>query len=158
MTHEGADDVAGTSVHGLLLIVVGASIEAEVTDRPLAYRLQGEIAAAPVGDGAVGGEMNDRGRLTPVVCTDLWYLNTQPLRLRPTIAIGSPESNAATAFLATRMPTALVVEERYRIQLDPEYMEMKACLWGTSDRDTAAAVDVFVDRYLAEFLRNARGL
>ena len=132
----------------LLLIVVGARLEAELTDRALGYRLREQIlrwqerAEGPVS-------------LRPVLCTDLWYLNTQALRLRPTIALGSPDDNAATAYLAARIPTALIVEDCYRIQLDPELIDLNACLWGTSPETTATALDCFSQRYLPQYLAMA---
>jgi hypothetical protein len=132
----------------LLLLVVGAHLEAELVDRVLAYRLRERIVAwqrtaAPPAD------------LAPIVCTDLWYLNSDDLRLRPTIAIGRPEINAATAFLANRLPTAFVAEERFRIQFDPELLDLNVCLWGAAGRDTEASVELFAERYLDEYLQAA---
>jgi hypothetical protein len=133
-------------------IVVGAHIEAELTDRLVANRLRDRmievIAASPDADCS---------RLHPVVITDLWYLNNQPLRVRPTIAIGRPEVNAATAYLARKVPTALVVEDAYRIQVDPEFIDVHACLWGTSPAATATSAEVFEKRYLARWLVTAAG-
>jgi hypothetical protein len=86
------------------------------------------------------------------VCSDLWYLNNQPLRLRPTITLGRPEINAVTAFLASRVPTAMVVDESFRIQLDPELIDLKACVWGADARDTSEALSCFVERYLSAYL------
>jgi hypothetical protein len=129
---------------GTLLLVVGAHLEAELTDRALAYRLRETILETPC-----------ERRLLPIVCTDLWYLNNQPLRLRPTIALGRPEINAVTAYLASRVPTALVIEDAYRIQLDPELIDLKACVWGAEARDTAAALGCFIERYLPGYLEAA---
>jgi hypothetical protein len=140
--HENVREVMP---RGMILIVVGAHLDAERDDRPLAYRLRNEILSHLEADG-------EEAPRTPVVCTDLWYLNDETLRGEPTIAVGRPEVNACTAYLAGRIPTALVVEDRYRIQLDPELVETRACLWGMTGRDTAAAVEMFVGRYLEGWL------
>jgi hypothetical protein len=129
----------------LMLIVVGAHLEAEMTDRALGYRLRERILDWPSRAGRPA-------RPAPVVCCDLWYLNNQPLRLRPTIALGRPEINAASAFLAARLPSAFMIEQSYCIQLDPEYIELNACIWGIDGRNTASAVDLFIERYLEEYL------
>jgi len=131
----------------LLLLVVGAHLESETTDRALGYRLREEILAWQA---RAGG----RRHLRPVVCTDLWYLNSQPLRQQPTISIGRPEINAATAYLARRLPSAFMIEQRYCIQLDPEYVEVNACIWGSDWRATSAAMDQFIERYLDAYLAN----
>lgn len=132
----------------LLPIVVGAHLDAELSDRALAYRLRGAIMEWQRGHAA------DR-RLHPVVLTDLWYLNARELRVQPTVCIGGPEINAATAFHAARLPTALLVDDAYRIQLDPEGVETNACLWGTDPARTGEAVACFEERYLGEYLENA---
>jgi len=134
-------------------LVVGAKLEAELRDRPLAVRLRDRIAppdASPV--------PRDAGHLQPIVCTDLWYLNDDALRLQPTIAIGRPEDNAATAFLAGRLPTAFVAEDSFRIQFDPELIDLHVCLWGQTTDQTEAAIGLFIDRYLNGFLEAARRL
>ena len=40
--------------------------------------------------------------LTPLVCTDLWYLNHTDLQRRPTICIGGPGVNALAAINANQ--------------------------------------------------------
>ena len=132
----------------LLLVVVGAHLRAELEDRPVAMRLRNLlehwlVAHAP------------EDRLTPLVCTDLWHLNAAELRNRPAIAIGGPEVNATTAYLANRLPSAMVIEGRLRMHLDPEYVTAQAAFWGTSAEATDAAVTLFAERYMDEFLRTA---
>ncbi|UCD76142.1 MAG: hypothetical protein JSV91_04310 [Phycisphaerales bacterium] len=136
----------------LLLIVVGAHLQAEANDRPLANRLRDRIVQWQDTNGCA------EDGITPYVCCDLWYLNTTDLMERPTIAIGDPEFNAATAYLANRLPTALVVDESLRVQLDPEFIELNACVWGVNPTATAGGVDLFVDRYLDGFLRSVHHL
>jgi hypothetical protein len=133
----------------LILIVVGAHLNAEVTDRPLAYRL-----CELIDDWRHMHDVADEA-LHPMVCTDLWYLNHNDLLLQPTLAIGDPEFNATTAFLANRIPTALVVDQSIRIHLDPELVELRACAWGVDPAQTTAAVETFCERYLDDFLRAA---
>jgi hypothetical protein len=141
------------NIDDLLLIVVGANLRAEMADRPLAYRLRDRILAWQEQAGA----RDDVPALTPVICTDLWYLNNRELMERPTIAIGDPAVNAACAYLSTRLPTALVIEGTLRVHLDPEFIDVQACLWGVSNGATASAVDVFVERHMDTFLREAAG-
>jgi hypothetical protein len=136
----------------LLLIVVGAHLRAERHDRPLARRLREQVRAW-----IDAYELGDN-RLDPIICTDLWYLNQPELMLRPTIAMGDPEHNAATAMLATRLPTALVVENRLRIHLEPEFVELKACFWGLNPSATGSGLALFTERYLDPFLRAAHDL
>lgn len=146
-------DVKDVAVESLLLIVVGANLRAEIADRPLGYRLceridawQNEVCAR-----------EELARLRPVVCTDVWYLNNNELMERPTIAIGDPAVNAACAYLSTRLPTAFVIEETLRVHLDPDFIDMQVCMWGASDEATASAVDLFVNRHMDAFLREAAG-
>jgi len=131
----------------LVLLVVGAHLEAEVTDRALGYRLREAILAWQAA-------AECPHPLRPVVCTDLWYLNSQPLRQRPAISLGRPEINAATAFLARRLPSAFMIEQTYCIQLDPEYIDLDVCIWGTDCRATVSAVELFNERYLPEYLEH----
>ena len=141
------DDVRELDHEDVLPVVVGAHLESEIAERPIAYRLCASIATWQKQASAVSP-------LRPVVLTDLWYLNHQTLRLRPTISLGRPEVNAVTAYLAARVPTVLAVDDAYRIQLDPELIDLHACLWGPTPADTAKAVERFQERYLEDFLEN----
>lgn len=123
---------------GVVPIVVGAHLRAEVHDRPSAARLRDALA------GVVRG-------LDPVVVTDLWYLNSDELRAQPTISVGAPGVNALTAHLADRVPSAYVSDDVLMVQLDVGLAELTACCWGVDPRATSAAVDVFCDRYLARW-------
>lgn len=120
-----------------LLVVVGAPLEAEVEDRPIARRLVERLEA----DG-----------IRALTCTDLWYLNRPELMTGRTIAIGRPDVNAATATIATRVPAALVVDGQVRIHVDVEGIDRQACAWGRDAAATAHAVDVFCERYLEGFV------
>jgi len=96
--------------------------------------------------------------LEALVCTDLWYLNDSTLLAQPTIAIGRAEVNAGTAFLASRIPTALVIDDTLRIHVDPSFVELRACLWGVDPDATADAMELFADRHLEPFVRSAHDL
>lgn len=135
----------------VLPIVIGAHPIGEIEHRPLGYRLGEVIAARAM---ALG---EDAHRLTPLVCSDLWYLNDRALMERPTIAIGDPAINAATAFLANRLPAALVIEGALRIHLDPEFIDLNTCMWGVDRQATAMAVEAFIERYLVEFVGEVAG-
>ena len=130
----------------LILIVVGAHLRAEVSDRPVAYALRERMAA----DLSARG-VPDAGERV-VVCTDLWYLNNEHLRGAATVSIGGPGVNALSAYLAGRLPSAFSVEGALVVQGDPEFHDAVACCWGTDGEATGAAVGAFVERYLPDFL------
>ncbi len=140
-----------TDADRLLLIVVGAHLRAEQTDRPLGYRLRDSVLRWQAGH-------PEADPLRPVLCTDLWYLNAQDLMAQPTISVGAPELNAVSAMFANRLPTALVVDQSLQVQLDPEFVTLRACVWGVDARATASGVDIFETRYLNTFLRSAHDL
>ncbi|MHC5008162.1 MAG: hypothetical protein ACYTGF_12465 [Planctomycetota bacterium] len=135
----------------LLMIVVGAHLEAELADRPLGYRLQNDVVRWQQ-------ETPEAEPLAAIVCTDLWYLNARDLMLRPTISVGRPEHNAVSAYFANRLPTALVIDRSLQVQLDPEFVTLQACVWGVDEPATRSGVDLFVERYLESFLRSAHSL
>jgi hypothetical protein len=138
-------------IESMIMIVVGAHLRAELEDRPLAQRLC-DTMKRRLEERARGTGVN---HARPVLCTDVWYLNNAELQERPVIAIGEPGVNAATAYFCNRLPTALVIDNALRIHLDPEFTEPRACLWGANPASTAHAIDVFVERYLDSFLREA---
>ena len=128
-----------------LPIVVGGHIRAEVEDRPTAIALRDAlITRAPAGF-----------PLAPVVVTDLWYLNTDPLRSQPTISIGRPEVNALSAYLADKLPSVLAIDDRLIVQLDPDLTDPAASCWGTDAEATAEAVHAFLEGWAAVFLEAA---
>lgn len=135
----------------LILLVVGAHLDAERHDRPLASQLRDEITR-------VQKLLKPSRPAEVITCTDVWYLNDQSLLGQPVIAIGQPEQNAATAFLASRVPTALIIDDAYRIHLDAELIELRACIWGTTPGSTRLAVDAFQKRYLEAFVRSVHDL
>ncbi len=135
----------------LLLIVVGAHLRAEQSDRPLGYRLRESVLRWQAGH-------PEAEPLRPVLCTDLWYLSAQELMQQPTISVGAPDLNAVSAMFANRLPTALVVDQSLQVQLDPEFVTLRACVWGVDAHATASGVEIFETRYLDTFLRSAHDL
>ena len=134
-------DSVGFEPENAVIIVVGAHVEAEREDRPIAYALRERVRARlPRGWDAT-------------VCTDVWYLNNDELRGRPTISVGPPRVNALAAYLADRLPSVYVVDDRCMVQADFENDEPAASCWGVNARQTIAAVDVFASRFLDEFMR-----
>jgi hypothetical protein len=134
----------------LLLIVTGAHLRAEMADRPLAYRLRALIRSWL--------RRHARGlnvRLVPVVCSDIWYLNQESLQKRPTISIGGPGVNALSAFFYQKVGPQTIRDQQIVIQMDPEWVDLRVCLWGVDHERTRQAVQLFSARFLEGFLRAA---
>lgn len=136
----------------LVLIVLGAHLRAEVENRPLGYELRNLITQWQ------SQHADEIDQYKVIVCCDLWYLNQPDLMLQPTISMGDPEINAATAYLANRVPSAMIVDHSYRIHLDPEFVDRKVCLWGVDAASTQGAFQVFTERYLDNFLHSVHDL
>ena len=134
----------------LLLIVVGAHPRAEMTDRPVAYRLRDRMTAW-----LISKFPDDDPPLTPMVVTDLWYLNDNALRRCPSVSIGGPGVNAFSAYLGDKLPSAFVVDDRLMVQMDLDLTDLIACCWGVDGPATGDAVEAFVNRYLDDFLEAA---
>lgn len=137
----------------LLPIVVGAHPRAEIADRPLANRL---VAAMRQWQRQQGGAAGERA-LIPIVMTDLWYLNDRELLLQPTVAIGEPSSNAASAYFGTRLPRAYVVDGQLQVLADLAFVEPSVAMWGADARATRTALDWFISRHLERFLEAVQG-
>lgn len=137
----------------VIAVVVGAHPRAEIADRPWAGRL---VRAMRAGLRGRGHELVD-GPL-PMVLTDVWYLNDESLRLQPTIALGDPAVNAASAMFANRLPCAYAIENACQVLLDPELLEPRACLWGVDDESTRFAIERFESKWMEEFLDAAENV
>ncbi|MFA7235363.1 MAG: hypothetical protein WC058_00745 [Phycisphaeraceae bacterium] len=134
----------------LMLIVVGAHLKAEAGDRPLAYRLVESIQER------LHQLTNSTDwPVTPLVCTDVWYLNNEDSHKRPLISIGGPGVNAVSGYLYQRLPTALAVEDQLVIQLDVELHDLRCAVWGMDHRHTAAAIELLEKKYLPDFVKAA---
>lgn len=142
---------AGFCADNLVLIVVGAHPRAEMHDRPVAYGLRQRILEGLSRRGVEGEE----GSLTPLVVSDVWYLNDASLRHRPAVSVGAPGVNALSAYLGDKLPSAFVVDDTLMVQMDLELAEVMACCWGVDAAATGAAVQAFCDRYLDGFLEAA---
>ena len=144
--NSSAPTATATAVHRVLL-VVGSHPRAEVGDRPLCYRL-----VAAIERWVQRHRERLDGEIRVEVCTDLWYLNHDDLRRRPTVCLGGPTVNALSSYLARHLleddRTAEVL-----LQVDPEFTDLQACVWGTDHRRTAYGVDVFIEKYLDGYLR-----
>lgn len=132
----------------LILIVTGAHLLAEAADRPIAYALRQRLAQWL----AEHGEQESPEQPRVLVCSDVWYLNNDPLRARPTISLGGPGVNALSAYLADKLPSAFAIENVLLVQADLDFVEVIACCWGRDAAATAAAVDAFTERYLDAFM------
>ena len=132
----------------LLLIVVGAHLRAEMADRPLAYRLCERVRAWMEKFGSTIDPP-----VLPLVCSDIWYINDQDLQSRPTISIGGPGVNALSAYYHDKLKTAMARDDEYLIQLDAEYVDLRASIWGRNHDMTVEALDSFVSQYLDGYLR-----
>ena len=131
-----------------LLIVVGAHLRAEQADRPLAYQLQAEITDWLDKNQPILGTT-----FTPLVCCDVLYVNHTPMHRRPTICIGGPGVNALSAYFNSRLRPVMVREDQMVIQLDPEFIDLRVCLWGMNHELTRDALNFFERKYLTDFLR-----
>ena len=141
----------------LIWIVVGVQLNAELGDRPLAYRVEQEVrerlaAALPA---PADGELP---ALVPAVISDVLYLNNESVQDRPTISIGGPGVNALAGVLTDRLPAALAIENQLVIQMDQEMPpgRRQCAVWGMDHLQTVRAVDLFCARgYLDTFVRAA---
>ena len=130
-----------------ILIVVGAHLDAERQDRFTAYALKRELDAS-----VEARRIDARGVGSAVlVCTDLWYLNHDALRSRPTVSLGGPHLNALTAFLADKLPSPMAIDGT-SVQVDLDAQSPLAAIWGASSEATSDAAARFVERHAEAFL------
>ncbi len=130
-----------------VVIVVGAHPRAEEADRPLAYRLRSEIERWK----ARHAELLEV-ELAAMVCTDLWYLNDEDLRRKPTVCIGGPGVNALSAYLAKHLGETQMQAD-VLMQLDEDFTDLRVIIWGRDHEKTVHGVELFVDRFLDGYLR-----
>ena len=131
-----------------IAVVVGAHPRAEITDRPWANLLVRRMRTIL----ADRGFSMESGGPIPLVVTDVWFLNDDVLRRQPTVAIGDPAVNAASAFFANRLPCAYAIENACQLLLDPELLEPRACLWGIDDESLKLAMTRFETKWIEPFL------
>ena len=56
---------------------------------------------------------------------------------------------------AQQLPNPTPDEQQIVIQIDPEFTDLRVCIWGTDHKLTVRGINLFVDRYLDGFLRAA---
>ncbi len=134
-------------------LVVGSHPSAEQDDRPTVYRLQVEVDRA-IKERCTSNDHGARA-LRSQILTDLWFMNDASLVAGPAIAVGTATTNAAVAHLALRLPQAMVVDGGFEILLDRTGGDHRVCLRGIDGKSTANAVDVFVEKFLAEWIESA---
>jgi len=148
---------AEIDIDRLVCIVVGVQLRAELGDRPLAYRVEQELRHRL--DAALGKPPEgEPPRLSPVVITDVYYLNNEEMRTRPVISVGGPAMNALSAMLVDQLPTAVAIENTLVVQMDLELKDLRCAVWGMDHLDTVRAIDLFIAKgYLDQFVQGAVG-
>src|SRR4051812_22807832 len=138
----------------LIWIVTGVQLNAELGDRPLAYRLEKEVRKALRAGPGSKPKGSPPPRWSPVVVSDVFYLNSDDAQGRPAISVGGPGMNALSAALANELPTVAAVENELVVQMDLEFGDLRCAVWGMNHLDTVRAVELFVGRgYLHAFVR-----
>ena len=151
MSEDDAITPLEESIDDKIFIVVGAHLRAEVGDRPLAYELRDHIDHWKREHADV---LTDP--VEAVVLSDVWYLNQEDLQRRPTISVGGPGVNALSAFFAQQLPEdSDDDEQQVVIQIDPDFTDLRVCIWGTDHDLTRQGVELFAQQYLEGFLRAA---
>lgn len=137
----------------IFFLVVGSHPYAERDDRPTVYRLQAEI------DRTIKEFVTQQEYVGPPlrtqILTDLWFMNDASLVASPAIALGTAGTNAAVAHFSLRLPQAMVVDGGFEILLDRTAGDHRVCLRGIDRKSTADAVDVFVTKFLAEWIESS---
>ncbi len=132
----------------LLLIVAGTDLRAEMSDRPIAYDLRELL------EQWIEVQVSKVDRLVyPLVCSDTWYLNNAELYGRPVISIGGPGVNTLSAYLYQTLHTALAIEDKLVVQMDVEFLDLRVAVWGMDNAHTLAAVELFEQKYLNDYMR-----
>ena len=137
----------------LIWIVTGVQLKAELGDRPLAYRIEKQLRdrLAALLDKPEAGEPP---RLTPVVVSDVYYLNNDDAQKGPTISIGGPGMNALSASLVEQLPTPVAIENALVVQMDLDMNDLRCAIWGMNHLDTVRAVETFIAKgYLETFVK-----
>ncbi len=130
----------------VVVIAVGARLEAELADRPIARDVAAHLTEAF--DAAVAGPP---GTVVVGVCTDLWYLNQEALRGQPLLSLGPPAANAATAWLADKLPSVAAEQGQWMVQM----RDGAAAAWGNRPGATARAARVFLESHADAFVEQA---
>lgn len=136
-----------------LAIVVGAHPAAEISDRPIAAALASALASEWL---KAAGASPAPGQILTV--SDLWYVNDGMLRALPTIAVGPPEHNAFTAYLADKIPSVHMVDGVLIVQAELSFASPLAACWGVDPASTRRAAEVFITKLGETFVAHAAGI
>jgi hypothetical protein len=134
-------------VNQTILVVVGIGLKPEEKDRTFAYRLKNIIEESEY--------FGDHPFRKCIVISDKLFMSDKLLQACPTITIGGPGVNMASAEFVEKLPVYLSMENRYFIQLDKEFKEQNISLWGMSHETTEEALDMLVSNgILNDFLKS----
>jgi hypothetical protein len=123
-------------VNQTILIVVGLDLEPEDADRPLAYKLKMAIENS--------NHFGDHPFRKCIVISDALYRSDKLIGVCPTIAIGGPGVNSLAGELVEKLPVYLSKGNKYFIQLDKDFKDLKISIWGMDRDSTSEAVDMFI--------------
>jgi len=145
-------------VDRLLWIVTGVQLNAELGDRPLAYRVEQELRARLL-DALPPTAPGELPALVPAVISDVYYLNSDDddVQSRPAISIGGPGVNALSAAWTKELQTIVAIENTLVVQMDLEMSDPRCAVWGMNHLDTVRAVDLFIAKYLDLFVKGIVG-
>src|SRR5689334_24703850 len=100
--------MADVDIDGLIWIVAGVQLTAELGDRPLAYRVEAEVRRL-LADLLGPPPEAEPPLLAPAVISDVYYLNSDEAQTRPLISIGGPGVNAVAGALVNEIPTIVAI-------------------------------------------------
>jgi hypothetical protein len=137
----------------LIWIICGVQLTAELGDRPLAYRVEGEMKKI-LSRLLPAKEAGEPPILSPAVISDVFYLNNEAIQGRPYISIGGPGVNALSGMLVNELPSAVAIEDQLVVQMDVEMEDHRCCVWGMNHLQTIQAVELFISKgYLEMFVK-----
>jgi len=137
----------------LIWIITGVQLNAELGDRPLAYRIETEVKKLLTQMLPAPTE-GEPPLLSPVVISDVFYLNNDAIQSNPYISIGGPGVNALSGMLVNELPSAVAIEDVLVVQMDVEMKDHRCCVWGMNHLQTIQAVELFISKgYLETFIK-----
>jgi hypothetical protein len=133
-------------VNQTILIVVGIDIKPEEVDRPLAYKLKGAFESS--------SHFGNHPFRKCLVISDALYAHDKIIQVCATVAIGGPGVNSVAGEFIEKLPVYLSQENRYFIQLDKDFADLKISIWGMDRKATEEALDMFIaNGILEDFLK-----